>query len=162
MIVAWHEVPGKLAERIRPVGYGMISVLNRIRSSRPNQISYGARVFFSVGRSTSNTLDHSFASHRTLRDGIRGRLYPGTSCQVAFADYGAPEARDLHDQTLRSRRRPCGVGLLSFSPSGTGSVRVLGIRANISFHRILSHSKSRRTFFVLSLVSRKRVRSGRE
>ena len=35
MIVAWHEVPGKLAERIRPVGYGMISVLNRIRSSRP-------------------------------------------------------------------------------------------------------------------------------
>ena len=41
----------------------------------------------------------------------------------AFADYGAPEARDLHDHMLRSRRRPCGVGLRSCSPSGTGNIR---------------------------------------
>ena len=48
-----------------------------------------------------------------------GRAVPGTSCQVAFADYGAPEALDLRDQPLRSRRRPCGVGLRSVCPYGT-------------------------------------------
>ena len=40
MMVAWHEVPGKRAERIRPVGYGVIGVLSSIPSSRTNAIRY--------------------------------------------------------------------------------------------------------------------------
>ena len=46
--------------------------------------------------------------------------FPGTSCQVAVADYGAPERPSiLQDKLMRSQRRPCGVGLRSASPSGT-------------------------------------------
>jgi hypothetical protein len=38
----------------------------------------------------------------------RGRvflLFPGTSCQAAFADYGAPDSQGFAQPPLRSRRR---------------------------------------------------------
>jgi hypothetical protein len=94
MIVAWHEVPGKLAERIRPVGYGMISVLNRIRSSRP--IRYRtprARYSLLAGQ---RAILWTIASHHTVPY--------GTGSGVDFT------------QALRAR-------LLSFSPSGTKAGR---------------------------------------
>ena len=85
MMVAWHEVPGKRAERIRPVGYGVIGVLSSIPSSRTHAIRYDVCALSCVMRfDREYSIENSASSHRTLRDGTLNWLYPGISCQATI------------------------------------------------------------------------------
>lgn len=96
MIVAWHEVPGKVCTTNRPVGYGVIGWLVRVRIR--------ARCFITHPRKGVNTTESP--SYRTLRDGtlshwfqaLRARLISSSPCGTKIATLGS---------TIMGRTRVC-------------------------------------------------------
>ena len=69
-MVAWHEVPGKGGDDIRPVGYGVMRLLVTLKTEG------------SLSNSVASTA--SSLSYRTLRDGSHIAAFPGTSCQATI------------------------------------------------------------------------------
>ena len=82
--VAWHEVPGKkIIDASSPVGTVDQGFLQMCHCP-----------FLGLADHVHLLLSLGLVSNQpSLRDGSNFILFPGTSCQAAFADYGAPDSQ---------------------------------------------------------------------